>query len=160
MKLLEVKNLHVNYLSRNGKVKAVNGVNFNVSKGEVLGIVGESGCGKTTLAKALVRIIKPPCNIENGEIYLNGQNLLLLNHEEMRRIRLNKLSVIPQGSMNSLNPVKTIGDQLVLPYVFHKSYTKSQATESAYKLLELNKKFKKQLFADRKKLMKLKGTQW
>ena len=138
MKLLEVKNLHVNYLSRNGKVKAVNGVNFNVSKGEVLGIVGESGCGKTTLAKALVRIIKPPCNIENGEIYLNGQNLLLLNHEEMRRIRLNKLSVIPQGSMNSLNPVKRISSQLSDGILAHDvSYTKKDIIVRINKLLEM-----------------------
>lgn len=110
--ILEVEDLRVYYRTRQGHVKAVNGVSFGVRKGEVFGIVGESGSGKTTVAKALVRVVKPPCTIEGGKIKINGRDTLSLSEDDMRRIRWNTLSLIPQGSMNSLNPVMRVERQI------------------------------------------------
>ena len=109
---LEVNNLRVSYKTSADDVKAVDDVSFKLYAGERLGVVGESGSGKTTLALALMRLHKPPAAIEGGEAFLDGRDLLKLDREEMRSTRWSKLSLIPQGSMNSLNPVIKIKHQM------------------------------------------------
>lgn len=110
---LEVRNLSVEFELTNVVIQAVRGVSFDLAPGERLGLVGESGSGKTTTALALMRMIEPPGRIVSGEVRLDGQDLLDLNDEQMREARLNRISYIPQGAMNSLNPVIPIGEQLL-----------------------------------------------
>ena len=109
---LQVNNLKVHYKTGDQAVKAVDDVTFSLYAGERLGIVGESGSGKTTLALALMRLHKPPASIEGGEILLDGYNILRLEREPMRQLRWSEISLIPQGSMNSLNPVIRIKHQM------------------------------------------------
>ena len=134
--LLEVKDLKVYYKSPRGKVKAVDGVSFSVGKNEVFGIVGESGCGKSTLANAILNLIRPPCYVESGKVIFCGKNILKLKEEDLRRIRCKELSYIPQASMNSLNPVMKIGDQIIDAMMAHIDISKDEARERAEKLLE------------------------
>src|SRR5215831_4638748 len=109
--ILRVNGLSVHYQTRQGAVKAVNDVSFNLASGEKFGLVGESGSGKSTLALAILRLIKPPGHIVGGEVLLDDTNLLSLSSEEMRRLRLSKIALIPQAAMNSLNPVVRIKHQ-------------------------------------------------
>jgi peptide/nickel transport system ATP-binding protein len=111
-KVLEVKNLRVNYNTTRGAVRAVNDVSFFLRRGERLGLVGESGSGKTTTALSLMRLIQAPAVIEGGEVWLAGKDLLSLSEEEMRRARFADIALIPQGAMNSLNPMMKVGEQL------------------------------------------------
>lgn len=111
--ILRVENLKVSYQTLQGKVRAVDGISFSLSPGERFGLVGESGSGKSTTALSLLRLIKPPGNIDGGRIFLDGVDLLALSDEEMRRVRLADLAMIPQGAMNSLNPVATIKNQII-----------------------------------------------
>ncbi len=112
--VLVVDDLHVGYRTDRGEVKAVRGVTFGLRPGERLGLVGESGCGKTTTALAIMRLIRPPGRITGGRVLLRGErgetDLASLSEERMRQTRLSDVALIPQGSMNSLNPVKRIGD--------------------------------------------------
>jgi peptide/nickel transport system ATP-binding protein len=112
--VLTVDDLHVSYHSDRGVVRAVRGVTFGLRPGERLGLVGESGCGKTTTALAIMRLIRPPGRIAGGRVLLRGDrgevDLASVSDERMRQTRLSELALIPQGSMNSLNPVKRIGD--------------------------------------------------
>jgi len=110
--ILEVKDLRVQYRTAKGPVKAVDGVNLILRSGEKFGLVGESGCGKSTMAMALLRLIKPPGRIETGEILLDGIDLLKLSDEDIRKLRFAAISFIPQGAMNSLNPILRVRDQL------------------------------------------------
>ncbi len=118
---LQVNNLRVSYKTASQAVKAVDDVSFKLYAGERLGIVGESGSGKTTLALALMRLHKPPASIDGGEALLDGRDLLALNREQMRALRWSKLSLIPQGSMNSLNPVIKIKYQMADAIEAHES---------------------------------------
>ncbi|MDP2953433.1 MAG: ABC transporter ATP-binding protein [Chloroflexota bacterium] len=111
--LLQVQDLRVYYHTPLGPVKAVDEVTFSLQKGDRLGLVGESGCGKSTMAFALLRLIKPPGRIEGGRVLLDGVDLLGLSEEEMRRARFAQISLIPQGAMNSLNPVMRIRDHII-----------------------------------------------
>jgi peptide/nickel transport system ATP-binding protein len=111
-RILDVKNLRVSYYTSRGPVRAVNDVSFFLRPGERLGLVGESGSGKTTTALTLMQMIQEPAKIEGGEIWLDGQNLLTLNEEEMRKVRFADIAMVPQGAMNSLNPVMLVGEQL------------------------------------------------
>jgi len=110
--ILRVKDLKVYYHTERGPVRAVDGVSFTLYEGERFGIVGESGCGKSTMAMALLRLVVSPGGIEGGQIFLNGTNILTLNDELIRKIRWSQISFIPQGAMNSLNPVMKIGPQI------------------------------------------------
>ena len=111
--VLQVEDLRVYYPTRAGSVKAVDGVTLNLAAGERLGLVGESGCGKSTMALSLLRMIKSPGRIEGGRILLDGVDLTLFSTDEMRKIRLSKISLIPQGAMNSLNPVMRVKNQII-----------------------------------------------
>ncbi|MEM7130929.1 MAG: ABC transporter ATP-binding protein [Chloroflexota bacterium] len=111
--ILEVKDLHVHYETADGAVKAVSGVNLTLNAGERVALVGESGCGKTTLALSIMRLIKPPARIIGGQILLHGRDLLKLNDDEMRLTRLAEVALVTQSAMNSLNPVMRIEDQII-----------------------------------------------
>jgi peptide/nickel transport system ATP-binding protein len=111
--ILEIKNLHVHYMTADGAVKAVSGVDLTLNAGERLALVGESGCGKTTLVWSIMRLLKPPARVVEGEIWLDGRNLLALNDEEMRLTRLADVSLVTQAAMNALNPVMRVEDQII-----------------------------------------------
>ncbi len=111
--VLEVNNLSVHYHTSRGPVKAVENVSFDIRAHERLGLVGESGSGKSTIALALLRMIRPPGRIESGQVVLDGTDLLRLSEEQMRTMRLNKIALVAQGAMNSLNPVVKIKPQLI-----------------------------------------------
>ncbi len=111
--VLRVEDLRVYYHTPRGPVRAVDGVNFQLHPGERLGLVGESGSGKSTTAFALMRLIKPPGRIESGSIFLHNTDLVQLPEDEMRKVRLAQIALVPQGAMNSLNPVLKIKDQLI-----------------------------------------------
>jgi len=112
--ILEVKDLRTYFFTRTSVVKAVDGVSFTLRKGETLGIVGESGCGKTMTALSILRLVpKPARRIVGGEILLNGEDLVQKNEEEMRQVRGRQISIILQDPQTSLNPVLTIGNQLM-----------------------------------------------
>jgi oligopeptide/dipeptide ABC transporter ATP-binding protein len=110
--ILNVRDLRVSYHTAAGPVRAVNGVSFFLRPGERFGLVGESGSGKTTAALSLMRLLQEPAVIEGGEVFLNGVDLLRLSEEEMRQARFADIALIPQGAMNSLNPMLKVGEQL------------------------------------------------
>jgi peptide/nickel transport system ATP-binding protein len=110
--VLEVRGLRVHYATPHGDVIAVNGVSFDVRRGEILGLVGESGCGKSTTAMAILRLVQAPGRIVGGQILLNGTDLVKLNERRLNAIRWRDVALIPQGAMNSLNPVMKVKDQI------------------------------------------------
>jgi peptide/nickel transport system ATP-binding protein len=110
--VLEVRDLRVSYAHPLGAVRAVDGVSFSLAAGERFGLAGESGSGKSTMALAILRMIRPPGRIDGGSVTLDGVELSALDHEAMRRLRLAGIALVPQGSMNSLNPVMRIGRQI------------------------------------------------
>ena len=110
--VLEVRNLRVHYATPLGDVIAVNGVSLDVFEGETLGLVGESGCGKSTLAMSILRLVQPPGRIVSGQVRILGTDLVSLNDTELRRMRWSQVALIPQGAMNSLNPIMRVKDQI------------------------------------------------
>jgi oligopeptide/dipeptide ABC transporter ATP-binding protein len=110
--VLDVKGLKVYYATPTGDVRAVDGVDFQIYQGEIVGLVGESGCGKTTTAMAILRLVQPPGRIVAGEVLLDGVDVAKLNERELRDVRWRSMALIPQGAMNSLNPVMRINKQL------------------------------------------------
>ncbi|HSB77635.1 MAG TPA: ABC transporter ATP-binding protein [Candidatus Methylomirabilis sp.] len=133
---LRVQGLVVHYHTPLGAVKAADGISFSLKAGERLGLAGESGSGKSTLALAILRLIKPPGQIEAGEVWLDGHNLMTLSEEEMRQIRLARIAMVPQGSMNSLNPVLRIKEQIADALKDHGvRMTKGQMQERIRELL-------------------------
>ena len=137
MKLLEVKNLKTYFTISQGVVKAVDGVSFELDYGETLGLVGESGCWKTTSALSIAQLLPKEGKIVGGEILLEGQDLAKLSDEQMQRFRWNDISVVFQGAMNALNPVMRIGDQIGEAMVLHQKISREEALTKASDLLEL-----------------------
>lgn len=135
--LLDVKNLKTQFKTKNGLVNAVNGVSFSVEEGEVVAIVGESGSGKSVTSLSIMRLIDRPGEIAGGEIIFEGEDLLKKSRKEMQNIRGNKISMIFQEPMTSLNPVYTIEKQLCETLIRHKNLSKKDAAVEAVKLLEL-----------------------
>jgi len=134
--ILQVKNLHTYFKTRNGTVKAVNDVSYTLEAGKTIGIVGESGSGKSVSAMSILRLLDANGYIESGEILFRGQNLVDLPMQDMYNIRGNKISVIFQEPMTSLNPVFTVKKQLSEPLMIHQGMTKEQAGEKAREMLE------------------------
>jgi oligopeptide/dipeptide ABC transporter ATP-binding protein len=135
--LLEVRNLKTYFYTMDGVVPAVDGVDLRMREGETLGLVGESGCGKSVTALSIMRLISPPGKIIEGEIIFNGHNLLALKEEDMYNIRGNKISMIFQEPMTSLNPVFTIGDQIMEAIMIHQGLDKAAARQRAIEMLRL-----------------------
>lgn len=134
--VLQVRDLDVQYYTDAGIVKAANKVSFDLKAGERLGLVGESGSGKTTLASAILHMIKAPGKIAGGQILLAGRDLTKLTDEQMRKVRSNEISLIPQGAMNSLNPVMKIKDQIIDTMIDHElGLTQTQMNKMAREAL-------------------------
>ena len=135
---LNIKDLHVEYTSGGEVVKAVNGVDITLQKGETLGLVGETGAGKTTIAKAILRILpQPPAKIRSGEIWLEDQNLLAIPEKDMLKIRGGKIAMIFQDPMTALNPTMTVGSQIAEVVLLHNDISHSEAAERASQMLEM-----------------------
>jgi oligopeptide/dipeptide ABC transporter ATP-binding protein len=134
-KALEVNDLHVHYFTPRGAAIAANAVNLYVKQGEIVGLVGESGCGKTTVAMAILQMVQPPGRIVQGEVKINGRNLVGLPEKELRKVRWKELALIPQGAMNSLNPVIKIREQLEDAIIAHEKISRWALREKILKLL-------------------------
>lgn len=134
--LLELKNLRTYFFVRQGVVKAVDNVNWHIDKGETLGIVGESGCGKSVTALSIMRLISSPGSIVGGEILFNGKDILKMPLKLMRNIRGNEISMIFQEPMTSLNPVFTIGRQISEAIMIHQNLKKKKALTRSIEMLE------------------------
>ncbi len=135
--ILDVKNLVVEFDTEEGIVKALNGVSFSLKKGEILGIVGETGCGKSVTVYTVLKLLPmPPARIVSGEVIYKGRDLLKLSEEELRKIRGKEIAMIFQEPMTSLNPVFTVGKQLMDVILLHRKVSKEEAREIALKALE------------------------
>jgi oligopeptide/dipeptide ABC transporter ATP-binding protein len=137
MALLEVTDLRVTYRTTQGDAQAIDGVSFSLQEGENLGLVGESGCGKTTAAKAILRLLPPNGQISGGTIRFQGQDLVPLREAELKNIRWKEISIISQSAMNALDPVYRVGDQLVEAIRIHEQVKKATAWERAATLFEI-----------------------
>jgi oligopeptide/dipeptide ABC transporter ATP-binding protein len=136
-KVLEVRNLKTHFNTRNGLVKAVDGVDFDVKKGEILAIVGESGCGKSVMSQSILRLIgQKKSEIMSGEILYKGENLLEKSEVEMRGLRGKKISMIFQDPMTSLNPVYTVGSQIAEVPMIHEKVDKKKAFQKAIDMIK------------------------
>jgi len=136
--LLQVENLKTYFEILRGTVKAVDGIDFKIAKGHAFGVAGESGCGKTTTALSILRLLPHNAKIVDGKILFEGKDLARMNNEDFRKnYRWSKISVIFQGAMNALNPIMTIGSQIAEGIVLHEGVTENEALDRAKKLLDL-----------------------
>jgi peptide/nickel transport system ATP-binding protein len=135
--LLELDQLSVDYVLGDRRVRAVDNVSLSIAPGEIVGLAGESGCGKSTLAGAVLQILKPPAEVSGGRILFQGQDLVAMSREELRRVRWRHVSLVFQSAMNVLNPVMRVGDQFVDMYKAHDRIHRSEALARAGDLLEL-----------------------
>ena len=136
--VLDVSNLKMYYFTSRGIVKAVDGISFNLKKGEVMGLAGESGCGKSSLGFTLLGMPTPPGKIVEGSIKIEGREIVGLPENVLRKdVRWEKISMIFQGAMNALNPVYTVGYQMAEPLIYHKGLSEEEALDRAQKYLEL-----------------------
>ncbi|HMN62593.1 MAG TPA: ABC transporter ATP-binding protein, partial [Anaerolinea sp.] len=133
--LLEVKNLKTYFFTEDGVVKAVDGVDLYVNQGEVLGLVGESGCGKSVTSLSIMRLLGIPGKVVDGEIFFAGQNLLKVPENEMVKMRGNRMSMIFQQPQTSLNPVFTVGDQVAEVLQIHQNMNREASWNRAIELL-------------------------
>jgi oligopeptide/dipeptide ABC transporter ATP-binding protein len=138
--LIEIKNLRTSFFTPEGEMRAVDGVSFDIEEGKTLGLVGESGCGKSVTALSIMRLIpSPPGKVVGGQILFRGKDLLELNGEEMRKVRGNEISMVFQEPMTSLNPVFTIGNQIMEAIRLHQGLARREAREKAIEMLRLVK---------------------
>ncbi len=135
--LLEVRNLTVDYLTPRGPARAVDGVSFTIAPGEVFGLAGESGCGKSTIAHALLRLIKPPGQISGGQVLFQGTDVLALSPRGLQHFRWQRASIVFQSAMNALNPVISLGAQIADAIQAHERVSTRQAMERAAELFTL-----------------------
>jgi len=136
--ILEIVDLKVEYHTDDAVIHAVNGVNLNVKEGETIGLVGETGAGKTTIARSVLRILQsPPAKVCGGKIIFEGRDIMTLSEKEMRKIRGNKISMIFQDPMTALNPIERVGDQIAEAIKLHGKYSRIQAMERAREMLEM-----------------------
>ena len=137
MAVLELKSLEMSYKTREGDVRAVDGASLRVEKGDAVGIVGESGCGKTSIGLSILGLLPPNATIHGGQILFKGHNLLALSEKAMRKIRWKSISMIFQAAMNALDPVYKVGDQLVEALVEHQNMGKKEAGEKVEAMFQL-----------------------
>ena len=135
--ILEVRDLKTHFFTDDGVVEAVDGVSFTIKRGEVLGLVGESGCGKSVASLSIMRLIDKPGKIVGGEVIFKGENLLKKTEEEMRKIRGSEIAMIFQEPMTSLNPVFTIGNQIIEAILLHQDLSEEEAKKRTIELLNL-----------------------
>ena len=136
--ILEIENLYVEYDTDDGVVKAVNGVSLSLERGETLGLVGETGAGKTTIARSILRILPvPPAKVTQGTIRFEGQDLGKISEAEMRKLRGHKIAMIFQDPMSALNPVYTVGSQIAEGIELHQKVSKAEAAKRAGEMLEM-----------------------
>ncbi len=135
--VLDVRDLRVEYMSPQGAVVAADNVSFHIQPGEVYGLAGESGCGKSTIALALLRVLGPPAVITNGEVWFNDTNVLTLNDKELEKYRWRDVAMVFQSAMNSLNPVMKIGDQIIDTLQAHEHMSARGARERVKELLQI-----------------------
>lgn len=135
--LLRVDDLQVEYRTKRGAVKAVDHVSFDIHTNEVLGLAGESGCGKSTIAHAITRLLKPPAYITGGEVRFRNTDLLNMDDETLRDFRWRHLSIVFQSAMNSLNPVLSVGTQIIDAIQAHTLMSKEEARNRALELLDI-----------------------
>jgi peptide/nickel transport system ATP-binding protein len=139
--MLDVNNLKTCYITKNGTVKAVDDVSFHVDSGDMFGIAGESGCGKTTIALSIMGLLPTNATILGGQILFEGKDIIRMSDEELRSIRWKRLSIIFQNSMNALNPVLKVGRQVAEPILIHEKISKNEAilrTKELFELMALN----------------------
>ena len=137
-KLLEVKGLRTQFFTQDGVVHAVNGITYDIDEGETLGIVGESGCGKSVSVLSIMRLIpQPPGKIVGGEVWFDGRNIMELQEDEVRQVRGNRIAMIFQDPMTSLNPVLTVGTQVGEALQLHMGMDKAQARRRTIELLDM-----------------------
>ena len=135
---LSIRDLVVEYSSGGEKVQAVNGIDLDLQKGETIGLVGETGAGKTTIAKSILRILPtPPAKIISGQVKLDGTNLLEIPEHEMQKIRGNKIAMIFQDPMTALNPTMTVGEQINEVVLRHNHISREEATKRTIEMLEM-----------------------
>ncbi|HLW21712.1 MAG TPA: ABC transporter ATP-binding protein [Sphaerochaetaceae bacterium] len=137
MAFLDVTDLEITYTVGGGGLKAVDGVSFQLEEGQSLGVVGESGCGKTTIAKGMMQLLPKNGRISAGSIRLKDRELVGLSKDAVRRVRLKEIAMISQSAMNALNPVYTIGDQLIEGILTHTNFSKKEAYERAVQVFSL-----------------------
>ncbi|KEO84863.1 ABC transporter ATP-binding protein [Tumebacillus flagellatus] len=134
--ILEIQNLKTQFHGENRVIPAVDGISFSLQKGETLGVVGESGCGKSVTSLSIMRLLAKGAKIAEGRIHFNGRDLLSLSEAQMRSVRGNEIAMIFQEPMTSLNPVYTIGKQLSEMTMLHRGYSKKQALDHAVEMLK------------------------
>lgn len=135
--LLSVIDLEVEYRTKRGRVKAVDHVSFDINNNEVLGLAGESGCGKSTIAHAVTRILRPPAYITGGQILFKGTDILKMSEDQLRAFRWEHLSIVFQSAMNALNPILTVGAQIIDAIQAHMPVSKDEARARALELLDV-----------------------
>ncbi|MBD1558129.1 ABC transporter ATP-binding protein [Vibrio sp. S9_S30] len=135
--ILQIRDLCVDYITDNGDFNAVKSVSFDIGKGEIFGLAGESGCGKSTIAFAINRLHKAPAFISGGQIWFKGKDILRLSDDDLRVLRWSEIAMVFQSAMNSLNPVLTIQEQFADVLRHHKGFSDAEAKSRAEKLLDL-----------------------
>lgn len=136
MPMLEIENLKVYFYTRKGIAKAVDGISFNVNENEMMGLIGESGCGKTTTALSVIKLLRLE-SIVRGKIMFEGCDIVSMNDREIRKLRGNTISIVRQEAQNGLNPVMTVGDQIIEMILSHENVTKAEARQRARHQLNL-----------------------
>lgn len=136
-KILEVKNMKTSFYTHVGEVQSVRGVSFSVDKGQAIGIVGESGSGKSVTSMSIMRLLQYPGTIKEGEVFFKGEDLVKKDKNEMMAVRGNQIAMIFQDPMTSLNPVYTVGDQIMEAVIRHQGLSKKEAREKAIEMLRL-----------------------
>jgi peptide/nickel transport system ATP-binding protein len=137
MAMLEVTDLRTYFTTMEGTVQAVDGISFSLEEGEALGLAGESGCGKTTAALSIMRLLPQNGYIKTGKILFKGKNIVTLNATRLRKMRWKDMSIIFQGAMNALNPVKRVGDQITEPIMLHENISEEAAMKRVRELFDL-----------------------